>query len=109
MSQESIHSLRTWIAEQGLDAFIVTQPQNRSYMSGWLSDDAEGAGILLVSQQQQIVMTSTLFQEVAANEAVGWQVFYPSRVNSACHCRAGTGAGLVEDRFRVNERDLWFL
>ncbi len=77
MSQESIHSLRTWIAEQGLDAFIVTQPQNRSYMSGWLSDDEEGAGILLVSQQQQIVMTSTLFQEVAASEAVGWQVFVP--------------------------------
>ena len=71
MSQESINSLRTWIAEQGLDAFIVTQPQNRSYMSGWLSDDEEGAGILLVSQQVQIVLTSTLFQEVAASEAEG--------------------------------------
>src|SRR5438552_4028192 len=26
MSQDAINQLRTWIAEQGLDAFMVTQP-----------------------------------------------------------------------------------
>jgi Xaa-Pro aminopeptidase len=78
MSQESINSLRAWIAEQGLDAFMVSQPQNRSYLSGWLSDDEEAAGLLLVSQQQQIAVTSTLFQEVAKREAVGWQVTVPA-------------------------------
>ena len=36
MSQETIKQLRAWIAEQGLDAFLITQPQNRSYVSGWL-------------------------------------------------------------------------
>jgi Xaa-Pro aminopeptidase len=48
MSQEAISQLRTWMTEQGLDAFIVTQPQDRSYLSGWFNDDVEGAGLLLV-------------------------------------------------------------
>lgn len=78
MSQERVNQFRTWMTEQGLDAFMVTQPQNRSYMSGWLSDDEEAAGMLLISQQQQIVLTSTLFQEVAEQEAAGWQVMVPT-------------------------------
>ena len=48
MSQEAISQLRTWMVEQELDAFVVTQPQNRSYLSGWFNDDTEGAGLLLV-------------------------------------------------------------
>ena len=74
MSQETISQLRTWMVEQGLDAFMVTQPQNRSYLSGWLNDDVEGAGLLLVGKQQQILFTNPLYKEVAENEAKGWQV-----------------------------------
>ncbi len=77
MSQDSISQLRTWIAEQGLDAFMVTQPQNRSYLSGWFNDDEEGAGLLLVGQQQQIVLTNSLYKEIAEREALGWQVTVP--------------------------------
>ncbi|MDQ6662746.1 MAG: aminopeptidase P family protein [Chloroflexota bacterium] len=77
MSQDTINQLRTWMAEQGLDAFLVTQPQNRSYLSGWLNDDTEGAGMLLVSQQQQLLLTSPLYKEVAENEAKGWDVMVP--------------------------------
>src|SRR5436309_707597 len=32
MSQEAINQLRSWRAEQGLDAYMVTQPQNRPYV-----------------------------------------------------------------------------
>src|SRR5712671_4509152 len=77
MSQNSINQLRTWLTEQGLDAFLVTQPQNRSYLSGWLNDDTEGAGMLLVSQEKQILLTNPLYQEVAAKEAAGWEVVVP--------------------------------
>ncbi len=77
MSQESVNQLRTWLAEQKLDAFMVTQPQNRSYLSGWMNDDEEGAGILFVSQQEQIVLTHSLYKEVAEREATGWQVIVP--------------------------------
>ena len=72
-----VSQLRTWMAEQGLDAFMVTQPQNRSYLSGWFNDDVESAGLLLVGQQQQIVMTNPLYKETAENEATGWEVIVP--------------------------------
>lgn len=77
MSQESIAQLRVWIKEQGIDAFLVAQPQNRSYLSGWLNDDVEGAGLLLVSQDQQILMTNPLYKEVATSDAIGWEIVVP--------------------------------
>lgn len=77
MSQETISQLRAWIAEQELDAFLVTQPQDRSYLSGWLNDDVEGAGMLLVGQREQLLLTNTLYKEAAENEAAGWHVIIP--------------------------------
>ncbi len=78
MSQGTIQQLRTWMTEQGLDAFLVTQPQNRSYLSGWLNDDIEGAGLLLVGQQEQLLLTNPLYVEVAQKEASGWEVVVPA-------------------------------
>jgi Xaa-Pro aminopeptidase len=77
MSQDAVQKLRKWMIEQGLDAFLVAQSQNRSYLSGWLNDDAEGAGLLLVSQQQQLLLTNPLYAEVASKEASGWEVIVP--------------------------------
>jgi Xaa-Pro aminopeptidase len=77
MNQDTISQLRGWMSEQGLDAFLVTQPQNRSYLSKWLNDDTEGAGMLLVGQLQQLLLTNPLYKEVAENEAIGWQVIVP--------------------------------
>jgi Xaa-Pro aminopeptidase len=78
MNQDPTSQLRKWINEQGLDAFLVIQPQNRSYLSGWLNDDTEGAGLLLVGQQQQVLLTNPLYKEIAENEATGWEVIVPS-------------------------------
>ncbi|HEV2581347.1 MAG TPA: Xaa-Pro peptidase family protein, partial [Ktedonobacteraceae bacterium] len=77
MNQHALTALRAWMAAQGVDAFLVTQEQNRSYLSGWLCDDNEGAGMLLVGQQQQVLLTSTLYREIAEQEAVGWQIVVP--------------------------------
>ncbi len=77
MSQESITQLRAWIHEQGIDAFLITQPQNRSYLSEWLNDDIEGAGMLLVSQEQQFLLTNGIYKEAATTEAIGWEVVVP--------------------------------
>ena len=77
MSQESIAQLRTWIQKQGIDAFLVTQPQNRSYLSGWLNDDIEGAGMLLVSQEQQFLLTNGIYKEAATHAAIGWEIIVP--------------------------------
>jgi Xaa-Pro aminopeptidase len=77
MKQDPTSQLERWINEQALDAFIVMQPQNRSYLSGWLNDDTEGAGLLLVGQKQHIVLTNPLYKEIAEKEATGWKVIVP--------------------------------
>jgi Xaa-Pro aminopeptidase len=77
MSQEGMQRLRFWLSEQELDAFLITQPQNRSYLSGWLNDESEGTGMLLVSQERQILLTNTLYQEIAAKQAVDWEMVVP--------------------------------
>ena len=76
MSQERVTQFRTWVAEQGLDAFLVTQPQNCTYLSGWANDE-EGAVTLLVGAQVQILLTNPLYAEVATAAAPGWQVVVP--------------------------------
>lgn len=75
--QDIVTRLRTWIAAQDFDVLMISQPQNRSYVSGWLNDDDEGAGLLFVSLQQQILLTNPLYKEVAEKEAAGWQVVVP--------------------------------
>lgn len=77
MSQETLQRLRAWLAEQGLDAYLVTQPQNRSYLSGWLNDDTEGAGMLLVGREKQVLLTNPLYEEVTKREAPGWEIVVP--------------------------------
>ena len=77
MNQDPTSQLRRWINELGLDAFLVIQPQNRSYLSDWLNDDTEGAGLLLVGQQQQLLLTNPLYKEIVEKEAAGWKVIVP--------------------------------
>lgn len=77
MSQETLQSLRSWLAEQELDGLLVTQPHNRSYLSGWLNDDSEGAGMLLVSQASQVLLTNPLYEEAAQKAAGDWEIVVP--------------------------------
>lgn len=79
MSQQSIDQLRNWMGEQGLDAFLVTQLQNRTYLSGWFNEDEEGSGLLVVGSKQQFLLTHTLYFEVAEREAVGWKIEQSNR------------------------------
>nr|BBH95583.1 peptidase M24 [Thermogemmatispora argillosa] len=78
MNDESIAAVRAWLGEQELDACLITQPHNRSYLSGWLEDDPEAAW-LLVSRELCLLITTTLYREVAEKEAPGCQVLVPER------------------------------
>ena len=77
MNQERLDQFRAWIAEQGLDAFLVTQPQNCTYLTGWLNDE-EGVALLLVGKQEQILLTNPLYAEIAARDAIGWEIIVPA-------------------------------
>jgi Xaa-Pro aminopeptidase len=76
MTQESINKVRAWMTERSIDAFLVTQPHNRAYLSGWFEDEAE-AGLLLIGQRHQFLLTSPLYSEVASHDAVSWEVIVP--------------------------------
>ncbi len=60
-----LERLRRALAEQGLDAILITQPENRRYLSGFTGS----AGVLLISQDQAIIATDFRYYEQVAKEA----------------------------------------
>ena len=60
-----LDALRGLIAEQGLDCLIVSQPENRRYMSGF----SGSAGVLLVSAEQALILTDFRYYIQAAQQA----------------------------------------
>jgi Xaa-Pro aminopeptidase len=59
------------LAAQNLDAFLVTHPHNRRYLSGFTGEDMpplDTAGVLLVTPREAILLTDTRFNIQAADE-----------------------------------------
>jgi len=57
--------LRQKLAEQDLDAILITQPENRRYVSGFTGS----AGVLLISQDQAILATDFRYYEQVEKQA----------------------------------------
>ena len=57
--------LRQKLAEQDLDAILITQPENRRYLSGFTGS----AGVLLISQEQAILATDFRYYEQVEKQA----------------------------------------
>ena len=62
--------LRTSIAEKDLDALIVSQPENRYYLSGFTGS----SGWLIISSQHAVLATDFRYLEQAKQEAPGFEV-----------------------------------
>jgi Xaa-Pro aminopeptidase len=58
-----LQKLRTEIAEEGLDALLISQPENCRYLSGFT-----GEGYLFISNKQAILATDFRYTEQAKNE-----------------------------------------
>ena len=56
--------------EKGLDALLISTPENRRYMSGFTGS----AGYLLVSRDHAVLATDFRYIEQAGNQAPGFQV-----------------------------------
>jgi len=63
------------MAEKDLDAFLVSTPENRRYVSGFTGS----AGYLLVTQQQALLATDFRYVEQATGQAPGFQVIRVGR------------------------------
>ncbi|MEM7035173.1 MAG: Xaa-Pro peptidase family protein, partial [Chloroflexota bacterium] len=66
--------MRAKMAEQGLDAFLVTQNENRRYLSGFMGS----AGALLITPTEQYLATDTRYYERVKQEAKDWTLIEAS-------------------------------
>src|SRR5574337_818139 len=62
--------LRTFLTPQQLDAIIITQPENRTYLTGFTGS----AGAALVTAREALLLVDFRYVEQAAAEAPDWDV-----------------------------------
>jgi len=65
-----VQRLRQALREQGLDALLVTRPENQRYLSGFTGGD----GALLITQSHALLITDFRYYEQVAEEAPDWQL-----------------------------------
>ena len=65
-----IHKIRQKMQERGLDALLISQDENRYYLSGF-----NGEGYLLLMAQDAVLMTDFRYTEQAEHEATDYKVF----------------------------------
>jgi len=73
-----LERIRSALRRRNLDSLLVTQPENRRYLSGYAAFDtsiAESAGVLLIPQRRMpILLTDSRYQLQAEQEAAGFEV-----------------------------------
>jgi len=65
-----IQKIRQKIKERGLDALLISQDENRYYLSGF-----NGEGYLLITASDAVLMTDFRYTEQAEHEATDYKVF----------------------------------
>lgn len=75
---DNLDRLKALLRRQNLDALLVTQPDNRRYLSGYTAGDmniSESSGVLLVLRRgAPLLLTDFRYQLQAEREAVGFEV-----------------------------------
>lgn len=67
---QRLTKLRAKLEEKGHDALLVSQPENRRYLSGFTGS----AGYLVVSREQAVLLTDFRYTEQAALQAPAFEV-----------------------------------
>ncbi|GBG95065.1 Xaa-Pro aminopeptidase [Ligilactobacillus salitolerans] len=81
MTMPRVANLRSKLAELKIDGFLVTDPLNIKYLSGFTGD----AGVLLITENQQYLITDSRFEEQVKVETPDWQtVITRNYLGSAC-------------------------
>ena len=70
MAIERLHKLRPAIAERGLDALLVSQPENYRYLSGFTGS----SGWLVISHSDAVLATDSRYTEQAKQETQGFEI-----------------------------------
>jgi len=75
--QRRLQRVKKLLAEQPFDTFLVSEPWNRAYLSGFWAEDmqlTESSGFLFITEKSQVLATDFRYKEQAENEAQGFQV-----------------------------------
>ena len=70
MSMQRMTALRGALLAQSLDALVVSQPENRRYLSGFTGS----AGLLLITAELSLLLTDSRYVEQAARQAADFRV-----------------------------------
>jgi len=79
MSMARLDRLRSALAERGLDAIVINNPQNRFYLSGFTGS----SGLLLVTAAKAYLITDFRYTEQAAVQAPAFEVLKPESTDLA--------------------------
>jgi Xaa-Pro aminopeptidase len=77
IAQKRISTIRQDLAENELDALMVSAQENRYYLSGFTGEDTqfdESAGVLVISDRHQVLATDSRYELQAQAEAAGFDV-----------------------------------
>jgi Xaa-Pro aminopeptidase len=87
-----LQKLRTTLSEKNLEAILISQPENRRYLSGFTGS----AGYLLITQNKHILATDFRYVEQVKRQAAEYQLFQLSGDLSAWFPRMVEGLNLKE-------------
>ncbi|SEM39784.1 Xaa-Pro aminopeptidase/Xaa-Pro dipeptidase [Ligilactobacillus sp. WC1T17] len=71
MSKRRVANLRQKMQKMSVDAYLVTDPSNRYYLSGFTGDD----GVLLITENHRYLITDSRFEEQIAHDQPAWESF----------------------------------
>ncbi len=66
-----LEKLRMAMAKENIDGFIITQPQNRRYLSGFTGS----AGVLIITQDRQVLATDSRYYQQVQDQCPDWELF----------------------------------
>ncbi|MGQ9812240.1 MAG: M24 family metallopeptidase [Dissulfurimicrobium sp.] len=75
---ERLRRIKAILRTRAIDAFLITSPENRRYLSGFKAEDTainESSGALLITAKETIVLTDGRYEVQAGQECHGWRVF----------------------------------
>ncbi|MGD9142896.1 MAG: aminopeptidase P family N-terminal domain-containing protein, partial [Dehalococcoidia bacterium] len=65
-----LHKLREKLPEKRLDGIVISQPENRLYLSGFNGS----AGYLIITENEAVLATDFRYTEQANSQAPGYEI-----------------------------------
>jgi Xaa-Pro aminopeptidase len=70
-----LDKFREVMAQEKIDGFLITQPENRRYLSGFTGS----AGLLIITKDKQVVATDFRYYEQVRQQCPDWDLFQIKR------------------------------